>query len=59
MASTIAAGFIVLPFLLLGVVTFSVPAPNVYRYTNVLLSSGLCLLLVALLGQAGVLWPAR
>jgi hypothetical protein len=47
--------FVVLPFVLLGMVTLVVPGPESARYVKVVLSSGLCLVTVSLLIHAGFL----
>ena len=47
--------FMSLPFLLAGVVNLALPLPPVVRYTQLALSSSLCLLVVGLTRAAGLL----
>lgn len=47
--------FVALPFLLVGVVDLALPWPPHIRYTQLALSSGLCLLVVSLTAQAEIL----
>ncbi|HLG71720.1 MAG TPA: hypothetical protein VK009_14975 [Chloroflexota bacterium] len=47
--------FMTLPFLLSGMSAMALPYPPVIRYFQVIASSGMCLLVVALLRHAGIL----
>lgn len=55
MTNTWLLAFMTLPFLLAGVVDLALPWPPAVRYAQLALTSGLCLLVVAVTRSAGIL----